>query len=95
MKEHTKTPWTVKKNQDIEGYYIENNDRAIADLDFGDDQANAQFIVRAVNSHDELMHCLMNAFLYINSTPTTRAGTELAFRIKQALIKDSCAKADE
>lgn len=55
---HTDTPWMIKKNQDIEGYYIENNNRAIADLNFGNDEANALHIVKCVNNHDKLVESL-------------------------------------
>ncbi len=59
--EHTKTPW-IAKSQGCNVYALTSGDIVIALFHRGDkpgqNKANAEFIVKAVNSHDELVAAL-------------------------------------
>ena len=72
--EHTPTPWRMMKGKQpvykrtIEGiatigapYKFHANEMSISEA-----QANAEFIVRAVNSHDELVEALKTMYGYFN-----------------------------
>lgn len=93
---HTPTPWFISaKEQD--GYCInsladEFNPLVAETVDFvpcfGDDgKANADFIVRAVNSHEALVEACKHAFHYFNTKAPNFARTR-----KQ--LKDAIAEAE-
>jgi hypothetical protein len=56
---HTPTPWTSKGDQVIE------DGEVVADC-FQLPEGNAEFIVRAVNSHEALLDALMVADFHVN-----------------------------
>jgi len=68
--EHTKTPWTVSPLSNDTNAAIEGPDGLILQT-IGDTphKANAAFVVRACNSHDELLYCLKSI---INDLPSNR-----------------------
>jgi hypothetical protein len=60
---HTPTPWTYDS---VTRQIWDEHRRTIVDMDYGDqlpgmDEANAAFIVRACNSHDQLVGALREA----------------------------------
>ena len=69
MSQHTPTPWIVKHSDTI---YSTVTDRLIADCEFtphserphaprSEDEANAAYIVNAVNNHERLLEALKDA----------------------------------
>lgn len=83
--QHTPTPWKVIGREEIWGA----TEKLIADMShsaYGDGQAieaNATFIVRAVNSHQELLE-LAHIILRLSFQ---RGNTELMRRCKEAIAK--------
>ena len=67
--QHTPTPWKYEnheiwgKNQNIAE--IHNSKSIFAD---GEPEANAEFIVRAVNSHEDLVFGIKNAIVMLDET---------------------------
>jgi hypothetical protein len=62
MSAHTPTPWTALPDENgNETYIVGDRDQAVADCMMGygvADDANAAFIVKAVNNHDALVKAL-------------------------------------
>ncbi len=61
MSEHTKTPWTFKVETitDLSPFaVIEASEQYICQTVHGNDVANAEFIIKAVNNHDKLVESL-------------------------------------
>jgi len=68
---HTETPWTVCHTARHEKHgqsaiYAEPNGRGVTIV--YDGVADAEFIVRAVNSHDDLLELIERALPYIETT---------------------------
>lgn len=64
---HTETPWNVDRNSD--GYlWVTDSDNniGIARLSRPDDEANAEFIVRAANAHNDLFAACVAARSRLN-----------------------------
>jgi hypothetical protein len=63
MSEHTPTPWMALPDESGHETYVvgPKSDHPVADCQFGfgsEDNANAAFIVKAVNNHDALVRAL-------------------------------------
>jgi hypothetical protein len=62
--EHTRTPWIVRSQvqhgKNKLGFYLAPDETCSAPA-WGSNQANAAFIVKAVNSHDALVTALDNS----------------------------------
>jgi len=84
---HTPTPWhvTVNRAQDL----VCAGDEVVADCASGDlpdiTKANAEFIVRAVNCHDELVSAC--TFAYRRALQTQDQDSELINKLFSALAK--------
>ncbi len=65
--EHTPTPWTLRKDRPMAFFRGTEKVGDTAGMSFSDMEAerNAAFIVRAVNSHDELLGLLMHCKEYL------------------------------
>jgi len=69
---HTETPWEITRemNEHSEGLAIESDTTVVATLCGGlpkyEVQANAEFIVRAVNSHEALLSALRALTAIVN-----------------------------
>jgi len=67
---HTATPWKEPVRSGSGNYFIyaEGREQPICGVSFHDDGgANAEFIVRACNSHDALVSALRNLYEAIDS----------------------------
>lgn len=89
---HTPTPWQYNAAGKRDGtalwanLYQENNHEIIAHMDQGNKLANAAFIVKAVNCHEELISLLKE---------TRELGkTETAWKIWDTLRDKAIAKAE-
>ena len=61
---HTPTPWELHQDEDLKSWFIWAKGNMAASLPRrtdGVDKANAEFIVRAVNSHEALLNKLKHA----------------------------------
>ena len=100
MSEHTPGPWRLSKN-----YHILSDDGSIiADIhetESNNIAANAEFILRACNCHEELLEALEIAaalatawVAYYTTSPTYGNGTEhLTHTVALIKISDTIAKA--
>lgn len=70
---HTTTPWDYHFGEDYSEIFRSkkrSRDITICQLDASyESQANAQFICRAVNSHDDLVEALTHAMTFLESLP--------------------------
>ena len=67
--EHTPTPWYVAGGKTIRyGVKGAGGDGWIGKANWQNGEANAEFIVRAVNAHDDLVSMLKEASLYVQSS---------------------------
>ena len=75
MNTHWPTPWTACKNPDNNGSIVEAGRKRICDVyqildayscDFQHDEANAAFIVQAVNNHASLVDALEQLVAHIH-----------------------------
>ena len=88
---HTSLPWIMKENLHFESHpyriYSDNGD-IIADIvNQGiETEANAELVVRAVNSHYEFLEACKEALYVLN-----RTGADLAI---EELLKRAIAKAE-
>lgn len=91
MTNHTPTPWKVSNAPGVVIINEEMYQRHIATMGINGipnlQEINAKHIVHCVNSHDELINCLIHSLLYIKSCEATGAGKEIAHRIEQAIKK--------
>lgn len=90
---HTPTPWEILEDKlcidikGLDGLFI----CALADRHYDQDKANAQFIVKAVNSHDEMVNALGDVLEFLqelvvkNKYSRTQREHDLYIRIAQAL----------
>jgi len=84
MNKHTPTPWTVQQSDHVGGLLIKPvPGQVVAQCDEGSEmEANAAFIVRAVNAHDDLVAALKNCAPYY-----AVMGEATIFAIEAALKK--------
>lgn len=102
---HTPLPWKVREHNNQKRYIDAENGLTIADAlmhsslgNQDNHKANAEFIVKAVNSHYELVEALKLAFKRIKecreldngeniTTPIDNILSNVEIRIEQALLK--------
>ena len=85
--EHTPTPWKTlgKSSNEIESTK-RGNDELIVARTFGpDNEANARFIVQAVNSHDELLKGLNDNIQTLRTLPLHPQGSTAEISIAKAI----------
>src|SRR5690349_20377611 len=90
---HTPTPWKVLNEHDgIENLIVdqkerENICRVNGTQDLPLDQANAAFIVRAVNAHAVLLAIVKEIYADENDVTRRKHSDELRFRMEDAIAK--------
>lgn len=88
---HTQTPWNLH-----DAYICAEDSTFIVDPRDFDNQADAAFIVRAVNCHEELLYVLNNAFEDLNFDGTFEAKDILkTVELVRTKIRQTIAKAEE
>lgn len=90
MSEHTPTPWYAHQNQSRRTLRAVKDDIYIGSFDYGVGRetmiANAEFTVRAVNSHDDLIAAL-NAIAEGCSFPENDVQRAIRDRARAAIAK--------
>lgn len=82
---HTPTPWNVEGRGNAKARcFIEAGEFRIVECVTRDHDANAAFIVRACNAHDDLVAALREAHSALNGAPNTLG---LHSQIEAALAK--------
>lgn len=90
--QHTPTPWKCAARPGPCGTHLlciaSANDLLIADI-WGGSEANAAFIVRAVNAHDELVAALRGVLVWADRyrPPLSPDSIEMLERVRAALAK--------
>jgi hypothetical protein len=73
MTEHTPTPWNIGISDNGRADWVFASGQAIADCEFINDkgvtEANAAFIVKAVNNHDALVKALEQCAASFSTAP--------------------------
>ena len=100
---HTPTPW-IAVLDGVPEVISANGEEVVCTMDFtgmGDsrlpvDAANAQFIVRAVNAHDDLVGAVAGALAQLNQTMNVPVPGHVAGALVQAreLLKSALATAE-
>jgi len=92
MSKHIPTPWVIKAHNTIYKPAIYSEDRLVSTIRGGftteaEEYANAEFIVRACNAHDELVAALEGIlYNFLRETDVSDCKLEI-FNAKAALAK--------